>query len=207
MTKREIAKLLTLIKSVYPNYNKDLPVGEVALVVEFWYSLLCDYDNRVVTVALQAYAVKDTKGFAPVPGQLLAEIRQIMGHVKQERYLTHMEAWERVREVMSDADCYYNPDKVFQSLPEYIKQVIGSVGTLVKWSGMDIERLETVIMPNFRDSYKGIVEDRKNWSMLPSNVISLIENLSVKPIEGNNLVIPFKRLNGSEISKKVASNE
>lgn len=204
MQKSELTKVLAYIKANYPNFMAGADEDDTKMALAVWFDYLQEYDSEIVVAAIKTYSINNAAAFAPTPGQLVAEIRRIMGHVKQERYLTHMEAWEKVREVMSGQDCYYNPGKAFKSLPEYIQQVVGSASTLVKWSEMDTERLETVIMPNFRDSYKGVVEDRKSRSMLPSSVVALIENLSAKQIEKSGLVIPFKRIDGSAITGKEA---
>lgn len=204
MQRNELTKVLAYIKANYPNFMTGADADDIKMALGVWFDYLQEYDSKIVIAAIKTYSTNNNAAFAPTPGQLVAEIRKILDHVKQERYLTHMEAWEKVREVMSGATCYHNPDKAFRSLPEYIQQVVGSAGTLSKWSMMETERLETVIMPNFRDSYKAIVAEFKSRSMLPSSVAALIEGMSAKQVKSDGLVIPFKDFDGNTISNKKA---
>lgn len=68
MTKAETKRLLQLMASIYPNWKPE----NLDLAVEAWSAVLAEEEAQDMADALKLYARKDSSGFAPAPGQLLA---------------------------------------------------------------------------------------------------------------------------------------
>ena len=120
MELKEVSQMLAVIKEVYPNYIKDN--ANIPVMTKMWHSLLGEYNLDLAMTGLNAYMAKDTKGFAPVPGQLLVEIRGLTAQIENKQETTAAQAWDMVVEVLQGALCYHNPGKAFEKLPLAIQK-------------------------------------------------------------------------------------
>lgn len=68
MTREETKRLLRIMASLYPNWKADNP----SLTVDAWTAVLANEDGQEMADALKLYARRDTSGFSPAPGQLIA---------------------------------------------------------------------------------------------------------------------------------------
>ena len=70
MTREETVKIIRIMVDSYPNYKPN----DISETVDVWHMMLSDYDYNLVAMALNAYILSDTSGFAPSIGQLVAKI-------------------------------------------------------------------------------------------------------------------------------------
>lgn len=194
MNKTEAAQLLTLIKTNYPNYNKDISPQETELLLNFWVDLFDGYDSSLVGAGLKSFMAKDTKGFAPVPGQIMAEIRNIAGQAAGREYLGAEQAWDRVVKAMSDST--YNSEKSFAALDAVTQSVVSSPAQLKRWCGMHAEQVETVIKSHFVRDYNRAVESHRQNDALPASVQALITQHRTGQAK---IKLPFKDFNGRSV--------
>ena len=83
----------------YPNYKPN----DISETVDVWQMMLSDYDYNLVAMALKAYILSDTSGFAPSIGQLVDKMKSITN--PQE--LNEMEAWSLVCDALSNSGYNY----------------------------------------------------------------------------------------------------
>lgn len=69
MTRQDVCELMNQIIGIYPNFvgNRDPTV-----IINAWHSVLENEHTEDIFDALKRYIKEDTKGFPPVPGQLIA---------------------------------------------------------------------------------------------------------------------------------------
>lgn len=168
MELKEVSQMLAVIKEVYPNYIKDN--ANIPVMAKMWHTILGEYSLDIAMTGLNSYMAKDTKGFAPVPGQLLAEIRKLTSQIENKPKTTTAQAWDMVVEVLRGALCYHNPAEAFKKLPLAIQKCVGSARTLQRWSMTDSDQLHNFIRSQFMRDYKDMASFYEEQEALPYSV-------------------------------------
>ena len=149
----------------YPNYKPN----NISETVDVWQMMLSDYDYNLVAMALKAYILSDTSGFAPSIGQLVAKIQTI----SQPQELDGMAAWGLVSKALRNGT--YGAVEEFNKLPPLVKQAVGMPDNLKNWATSDYQTIETVIQSNFLRTYETVVKRANEINRMPDNIKSLIE--------------------------------
>ena len=77
MTKREIAELMTVLQSEYPDSFKGQSDSVFAAKVALWHDFFGEYPAAVVYAAAKSFMSTDTKGFMPKVGQINEHIHRM----------------------------------------------------------------------------------------------------------------------------------
>ena len=149
----------------YPNYKPN----NISETVDVWHMMLSDYDYNLVAMALKAYILSDTSGFAPSIGQLVAKIQTI----SQPQELDGMAAWGLVSKALRNGT--YGAVEEFNKLPPLVKQAVGMPDNLKNWATSDYQTIETVIQSNFLRTYETVVKRANEINRMPDNIKTLIE--------------------------------
>lgn len=147
------------IMMAYPNYHP----SDIAGTAAFWSDQLRDYKDTEVAIALRAYILSDTSGFAPSIGQIVALIPR-----NQEDIASELEAWGMVARAVRNGN--YGAEEEFSRLPDNVRSAIGSAGQIREWASMPIEDLETVAQSNFLRSYRAVVARERMAGKLPEKL-------------------------------------
>lgn len=170
MTRQEALKILTILKTAYPNFYKDYSKEELNAAIDLWAVMFAEENAQVVTEAVRALIC--TLKFPPT----IADVKEKIAMIKKPEEMTEMEAWYTVKKAIG----YYDADERFARLPPLLQKIVGSPNVLKEWSQMDIETLNTVAQSNFMRSYKAKVAQEKEYAMLPSSTKQLIAGLAQK---------------------------
>lgn len=149
----------------YPNYKPN----NISETVDVWQMMLSDYDYNLVAMALKAYILSDTSGFAPSIGQLIGKIQTI----SQPQELDGMTAWGLVSKALRNGT--YGAVEEFNKLPPLVRQAVGMPDNLKNWATSDYQTIETVIQSNFLRTYRTVVKRENEISCMPNDIKSLIE--------------------------------
>ena len=149
----------------YPNYKPN----NISETVDVWQMMLSDYDYNLVAMALKAYILSDTSGFAPSIGQLVAKIQTI----SQPQELDGMAAWGLVSKALRNGT--YGAVEEFNKLPPLVKQAVGMPDNLKNWATSDYQTIETVIQSNFLRTYETVIKRANEINRMPNDIKSLIE--------------------------------
>lgn len=168
MAKNEVIKLLMTIQTFYPNYR----VENKEFTINAWYTIIGDYDYKLMEKALRTYITTDTSGFAPNIGQLLDKLHAI----QNPQELNEMEAWSLVSKALRNG--YYGAVEEFDKLPPLVQKAVGSPDNLRNWAQTDINSIENVVQSNFMRTYRIVVKREKEYQKLPADVQTLIENVN-----------------------------
>lgn len=164
MNREETKKILRIMVDSYPNYK---PV-DMAETIDVWQIMLEDFSYQQVAMALKAYIMSDTSGFAPSIGQLVGKMQMI----SQPNELNEMEAWALVSKAIRNG--YYGAESEFAKLPEMVQKAVGQPSQLRQWAHSDMESIETVIQSNFIKTYRTVVKRETEIQRMPIEVRNMI---------------------------------
>lgn len=164
MTRDEIKQIIGIMASTYPNYKPD----DLKMTVDVWQMMLEDFSYQQVAMALKAYIMSDTSGFAPSIGQLVGKMQMI----SQPNELNEMEAWALVGKAIRNG--YYGAETEFAKLPEMVQKAVGQPSQLRQWAHSDMESIETVIQSNFIKTYRTVVKRESEIQRMPIEVRNMI---------------------------------
>ena len=173
MTREETVKIIRIMVDSYPNYKPN----NISETVDVWQMMLSDYDYNLVAMALKAYILSDTSGFAPSIGQLVAKI-QILTKPQE---LSEMEAWSLVRKAIGNGN--YGSVEEFEKLPPTVQKAVGSADMIKRWAMSDSNEVSTVIQSNFLRSYRTAVKRDEEYAKMPEDVKKLISSIPAVQIE------------------------
>ena len=151
----------------YPNYKPN----DISETVDVWQMMLSDYDYNLVAMALKAYILSDTNGFAPSIGQLVGKIQAIT----RPEELNEMEAWSLVSKAIRNSG--YNSVEEFAKLPPLVQKAVGLPDQLMTWS-LDENYNEQVVSSNFMRCYRNELARHEELSKMPKDVKALIDSVS-----------------------------
>ena len=170
MTRQEALKILTILKTAYPNFYKDYSKEELNAAIDLWATMFVDEHPKIVTEAVKALIC--THKYPPT----IADIKEKIATITRPQEMTEMEAWQKVKAAIS----YYNAAENFDKLPPTLQKIVGSPNTLREWAVMDGEVVNSVIQSNFMRSYKIKVAQEKEFTVLPQSTKQLIAGLAQK---------------------------
>ena len=158
MTRDEVKKIIMVIATTYPNWKPE----NMTNTVDVWYTLFADYPASLIQKALKEYICRDTKGFAPVPGQIIANIPLEGG------YLNEQEAWDLVYKAICNSG--YHSKEEFEKLPPECQKAAGSANNLKELALMDIETVQSVEKSHFIRTYRDVLKNEiHNKQMMKPN--------------------------------------
>ena len=172
LKREETVKIIRIICDCYPNYKPN----NLTETVDVWNMMLSDYTYEQVSVALKAYILADTNGFAPSIGQLVDRVNTF-SHPQE---LNELEAWSLVYKAIRNSS--YNSEYEFSVLPDMVRKAVGTPNQLRTWA-MDENFNEQVVSSHFVRCYRSEVAKDKDFRKMPANIQSLINNNSKAQID------------------------
>lgn len=165
MTREETKKIIRIMCDSYPNYKPN----DLAEAIEVWTTMLEEYTYQQISVALKAYILADTSGFAPSIGQLVSKVQEIT----QPKELNEMEAWALVSRALRNSG--YNSESEYSKLPPVVQSAVGMSSQLKQWA-LDENYNEEVVMSQFVRAYRTEVARQSEFQKLPSEAQRFIQN-------------------------------
>lgn len=160
-------KIVAVLMVTYQNYR---PIDS-ELAARTWADLTAEYTYEQVNLGLRAYMKSNASGFAPVPGQLI----EIMQNMITPEQLNEMEAWALVSKAIRSSG--YNSTEEFAKLPPLVQKAVGLPGQLRIWA-LDENYNEDVISSNFIKCYRSEIQKEKVLQKMPGDVKTAIEEVN-----------------------------
>lgn len=167
MTREETVKIIRIMVDSYPNYKPN----NISETVDVWHMMLSEYSYEQISVALKAYILSDTSGFAPSIGQLVGKIQTLT----KPQELNEMEAWALVCDALRNSG--YNYAEEYDKLPPLVQKAVGLPTQLQAWA-LTENLNKDVVGSNFMRCYRIEVERQKEISKMPQNVREMLESIS-----------------------------
>ena len=184
MDRQETAKFLMIMREYYPH---DATASTIKTKVTAWQLVLNDMPFEKAVEALIAFTANDTRGFPPVPGQIIAAANRMDD---QGDELSEMEAWDLVRRAAQNSG--YQAQKEFERLPPLIRSIVHSSGQLRDWGMVDESTFNTVIQSNFLRSFRAKKSSFQHWMNVPEGIRALASNTAMRSLEGPHNLDPLE---------------
>lgn len=168
MTRAETIQILSVLKSAYPAFYRDITKQDAEKAIELWSVMFEEEPAGLVGAAVKAFISGDSKGFPPAIGQIKERIRQIT----QPEEMTEQEAWGYVSKALRNST--YGSVEEFAKLPPEVKAVVHDPGQLRQWAMAEADEVETVIASNFMRSFRAKQKATKEYMALPTEVKRLM---------------------------------
>lgn len=121
MTKSDAAKLVAIVVTAYPNYDKFRSAAEVEATVNLW-ALMFEHDpGDVVGLAVKKHIA--TSKWPPS----VAEIREIMLEATHPELVPPDQAWAAVSDLLYEQG-EYNSGDIYKQLPALVARAVETIG-------------------------------------------------------------------------------
>ncbi len=186
MTKADAAKLVAIVVTAYPNYDKFRDEAAVTATVNLWASMFQSDDGRIVALALNKHIA--TNKWPPS----VAEIRELMLELMHPDLIEPDRAWLAVSDLLYTAG-ENNHGDLHQQLPPLAARAVEAIGycnlyemhrSCYRGGKPGMDRVA------FMDIYKPMYEREKQRAMTPEGIASQIDAVaSTIPDKGQHLLV------------------
>ena len=161
MTRDEVKKILMVVSTTYPNWRPE----NMSNTVDVWTVIFKDYEHDVIENAVMDYIKNDNKGFAPVPGQIIANIKT------GKTYLNEEEAWNLVYKGICNSN--YCAQEEFNKLPIECQRAIASPYNMRELAALDIGTVQSVEKSHFIKTYRAEIERQMKQDKTPEGLLEI----------------------------------
>lgn len=180
MTKADTARLVAIVVTAYPNFDKFRDDQAVAATVNLWASIFANDDSGIVALALNKHIA--TSKWPPS----VAEIRELMLEMQRPDLITPDKAWLAVSDLLH-TEGEFNYGDLWEQLPPLIARAVESIGWRNLWR-MYCEKAGTDRLA-FIQQYGPMYEREKQRAMTPAQFASKIDSAAAaQPDRGQSLL-------------------
>ena len=185
MNKADAARLVAIVVTAYPNYDKFRDEQAVTATVNLWASMFAAGGGRIVALALNKHIA--TSKWPPS----VAELREIMLEIQRPDLIPPDKAWAAVSDLLHTVGEYNHGDLQHQ-LPPLVARAVETIGWGNLWEmhrsycvggkpGMD--------RVAFVQQYGPMYEREKQRAMTPEGITAQIDRVSAAlPDKGQKLL-------------------
>lgn len=185
MTKADAARLVAIVVTAYPNYDKFRDAEAVKATVSLWAMMFANDDGGLVGLAVQKHIA--TNKWPPS----VAEIRELMLELKAPDLIPPDKAWLAVSDLLYSQG-QYNHGDLHQQLPPLVARAVESIGWGNLWEmhrsycvggkpGMD--------RVAFMQQYEPMYQREKVRAMTPEDITAKIDAVAgALPDQGRYLL-------------------
>lgn len=170
MNRNDVIALMAVLKTAYPSYYKQVSRDEALAAINLWSEMFADDDPAIVSAATKALIASRTEGFPPTIGAVKAKMHDIAN----PDVMTEDEAWRIIAKALRNG--IYGSREEFDKLPAELRKIVHDPAQLKEWAKMDEETVQSVVVSNFRRSYRVTATRRKELDMLPQDVRAAISS-------------------------------
>lgn len=185
MTKADAARLVAIVVTAYPNFDKFKDAKAIEATVNLWAMMFEQDESGIVALAVKKHIA--TNKWPPS----VAEIREIMLEIQHPELIEPDKAWLAVSDLMYSAG-QFNYGDLSRQLPPLVARAVESIGWTSLWEmhrsayiggkpGMD--------RVAFMQQYTPMYEREKTRSMTPAQLTEKIDNVAGSlPDKGQHLI-------------------
>ena len=170
MNRNDVIALMAVLKTAYPSYYKQVSRDEALAAINLWSEMFADDDPEIVSAATKALIASRTEGFPPTIGAVKAKMHDIAN----PDAMTEDEAWRIIAKALRNG--IYGSREEFDKLPAELRKIVHDPAQLKEWAKMDEETVQSVVVSNFRRSYRVTATRKKELDMLPQDVRAAISS-------------------------------
>lgn len=180
MIKSDIATIIGILKTAYPQYYKDR--NSTIDTTNLWYEMFENDDINLIKIAVKNYITNSTSGFPPTIGEIKNELYKLtLGDEKQD-----IELWNELKSAIRSG-IYYSAE-IFPTLSKELQIYLKNPMQLKELAMSNADDLETVQKGIFLKQMPIIKQrEKEKIMMLPERremLEKLAEKMSVKGLMG-----------------------
>ena len=172
MTKQQVAEIITLLQSEYPQSFSRMDARQMQAKIRLWADEFKEDNADAVYAAVRAIIGTEAREFAPNIGQ----IKNRMYELSRADDLDEGQAWAMVAKACQNG--IYGFKAEFDRLPPVVQAAVGSPEQIKAWAILGEDEFQTVAGSHFRRAFRISKQWAKEREMLPGNVQALISDLA-----------------------------
>lgn len=165
MTRDECSQMLTLLRTAYPGFYRQMKAEEGHRTLDLWEEMFAGEDCAVVRLALKDLIATHT-GYPPDIAAVKERIRAILDAVQGGE--TDEELWRMLARAASNG--IYGAREEFERLPPILQQYCGSPSTLQTMALLDSQTFSTVTRGQFLRQIRYLRQREECSARLPGSV-------------------------------------
>lgn len=185
MTRADAAKLVAIIVTAYPNFDKFRDAQAVASTVDLWAAMFADDDARIVGLAVKKHIA--TNKWPPS----VAELREIMLEIQRPELIAPDQAWAAVSDYMHTAGSW-SDNHLERALPPLVARAVEVIGYRNLYDmnrGTYGDSKPGMARVAFMQQYTAMYEREKARAMTPEEVTAAIDAITgALPDKGQRLL-------------------
>lgn len=185
MTRADAAKLVAIIVTAYPNFDKFKDAQAIASTVDLWATMFSDDDGRVIGLAVKKHIA--TSKWPPS----VAEIREIMLEIQRPDLVPPDQAWAAVSDYMHTKGDH-SGDGLQYALPPLVARAVEVIGyhNLYEMSrGTYGDSKPGMDRVAFLQQYTAMYDRERARAMTPAEVLEDIDAIAgALPDRGQHLL-------------------
>lgn len=166
MNRKEILSMLSILKSAYPNFYRNITKQEAEQTVNLYEEMFKDYDSRIVLLAVKELI--NTYEYPPTIATIKNKIYSL-SNINEE---TDLDLWERLLKAIRNGT--YGSEKEFELLPQIIKDYLKSPYQLQELASMSSDDIHSVVKGQFLREIKILKERKKEIDKLSPEVKNIL---------------------------------
>lgn len=172
MIKSDIATIIGILKTAYPQYYKDR--NSIIDTTNLWYEMFENDDINLIKIAVKNYITNSTSGFPPTIGEIKNELYKLtLGDEKQD-----IELWNELKSAIRSG-IYYSAE-IFPTLSKELQIYLKNPMQLKELAMSNADDLETVQKGIFLKQMPIIKQREKEKIMMLPERREMLEKLAEK---------------------------
>lgn len=172
MNKSDIATIIGILKTAYPQYYKDR--NSIIDTTNLWYEMFENDDINLLKIAVKSYISNSTTGFPPTIGEIKNEIYKLsFGEEKQD-----IELWNELKSAIRNG-IYYSAE-IFPTLSKELQLYLKNPMQLKELAMSNAEEIDTVQKGIFLKQMPIIKQREKEKAMMLPERREMLEKLANK---------------------------
>jgi len=170
MNKKEVAKIILILKTSYPYAFKDMSERDIESMVSLYEEMFKENTYEEVSIAIKS--IINTSEYMPAIATIKSKIYD-MTHHKEE---SNMELWEKLLVAIRNGS--YHAEEEYAKLPKVVQKFLGSPYQLQELAVMNSDEIHTVFKGQFLKQIEILKANQKE-----SEITGFIENRERNLIE------------------------
>lgn len=173
MQGQEVAKIIYILRSGYPQSFQKMDNFELTNFMDLWNEMLKDYTYNEVAIAVKTYIATDKSHFIPSIGDVIDLIHKHNKRAAVGKELNENDAWAMVYKAITKANYY--AEEEYNKLPEECKRAVGNPAMLREWAQLQTDEVNTVVASNFMRTFRAVKTQSDVLAKIPREIMQTLE--------------------------------
>lgn len=163
MSRKEISKIILILKTSYPYAFKDMGEEEITNMVELYEEMFKENTYEEVSSAIKC--IINTSEYMPT----IATIKNKIYELKHPQQESNTELWDKLLNAIGNSS--YHSEEEFEKLPLLVKEYIRSPRQLQEMATMPSDEIHTVVKGQFLKQIEIIKQNFKENEITGRNLL------------------------------------